>query len=218
MSTVTIRLKYIAALDAANYLRKLWGVDTDPNVMIVGSIRRKARDCGDIELTAPCQPAASDTLFDSIASSLQAQETLWGGQVATQGKAVRGFVPGFTACSLVMEIAGSRIGLDVPVVPIPVQIYRWKAENRGWIELMRTGPREFNQFFLSKWKAFHLIPEGGDGSRDGYLRDRNGNAVITATEAEAFRKLNGMRCVPPEEREAIAVRTAKAGRPEWRPG
>ncbi len=70
----------------------------------------------------------------------------------------------------------------------------------GW-----SGPSEFGQWFLGRWKERMGIPVG-DPSRkasiDGYMVNAGGTIVPVASEEDAFR-LIGANFVPPERRDAM---------------
>lgn len=110
---------------------------------------------------------------------------------------VRGVKPGFITASVVVKpFAGSLAGRE-----IPVQVERFTPENRGWKIIMRTGPSDFGQWFLGKWKARYGIPFGpaGKASINGHLVDRHGAVVPVRSEEEAF-DLCKQKYVPPHLR------------------
>lgn len=191
-------------------------------VEVVGSIRRRRSDIGDIEIIAPMPRAADPEKVQSSEDRLFRELNLcvsnpWvdgsGSLFASApdtsrafGQAVRGLKPGFKACSLKLAAYGVEIGLDV---------FRFDAHNAGWVKLCRTGPSEFGQWFLGRWKERMGIPVGDpkrQASIDGYLVDDRGQIVPVATEEEAFR-LIGSNFVQPDRRDAMveAMATRRGG-------
>lgn len=181
-------------------------------VEVVGSIRRRRSDIGDIEIIAPMPRAADPEKVQSSEDRLFRELNLcvsnpWvdgsGSLFASApdtsrafGQAVRGLKPGFKACSLKLAAYGVEVGLDV---------FRFDAHNAGWVKLCRTGPSEFGQWFLGRWKERMGIPVGDpkrQASIDGYLVDDRGQIVPVATEEEAFRMI-GANFVPPDRRDAM---------------
>jgi hypothetical protein len=57
---------------------------------------------------------------------------------------------------------------------IPVQVHRYDPGNRGWLEIMKTGPVEFNKLFLWRWKQrWDLVREDEvRRRREALRRDR----------------------------------------------
>ena len=181
-------------------------------VEVVGSIRRRRPDIGDIEIIAPMPRAADpenvqsseDRLFRELNLCISNPWVDGSGSLFESapdtsrafGQAVRGLKPGFKACSLRLAAYGVDVGLDV---------FRYDALNAGWVKLCRTGPSEFGQWFLGRWKERMGIPVGSashKASVDGYLVDARGQVVPVGTEAECFR-LIGSNYVEPERRDQM---------------
>jgi hypothetical protein len=127
------------------------------------------------------------------------------------GYAASGGKPGFRALSL-------RIRCDKwdgrPVVG--VQIYRFTPANRGWVQLMRTGPGEFGKWFLTRWKRAFDIPPELPASIDGHLVFRDRKVAAAATEQELFALL-GMGFIPPEKRDYFVATHIQGARTEDAP-
>lgn len=212
------RLLLSEAMQALEHLRVAWRA---PQLEVVGSVRRGLPHVGDIEVIAEIPPAAraakprpeDDPFFRLINATM---ELPWSDEPGTLfgvakyqaiiplnplGKIVRGLKPGFLAASLIMTPFGRQV---------PLQVYRYIPANRGWVTLMRTGPREFGQWFLGQWKRRWRIPDGEQASRDGFLVNAAGDRVETPTEEETF-KLCGMDWIAPGVREQVAasVRTER---------
>ena len=181
-------------------------------VEVVGSIRRRRPDIGDIEIIAPlpraanpdCVQSTEDRLFRELNLCVSnpwvdGSGSLFAAKPDTSrafGTAVRGLKPGFKACNLRLAAYGIEVGFDV---------FRFDALNAGWVKLCRTGPSEFGQWFLGRWKERMGIPVGDpkrQASIDGYLVDDRGQVVPVGTEAECFR-LIGSNYVEPERRDAM---------------
>lgn len=216
MSENPDRIPLLKAQEIAIQLRKLWSMG-DRTCLTVGSVRRLEKTVGDLEFTAPLPiDGQDDSLFEIMQETISRQGGLWADDKRSiSGRAVAGFATGFKFCNLLLEIPDEMIGGTAPALfPIKVQIHRYtpsctiagapQKSNRGWIEVMRTGPKEFNQMFLLRWRSWFHIPEGRDGSLEGFLRDRDGNPIDTPTEASCFSMLNNWRFIPPEERAELA--------------
>lgn len=195
-------------------LVKEWGASLEP----VGSVRRRRSEVGDLELIAPLPEgwerkgfaAADDPLFRVINATMEnpwSEGGLFGDSVVVpenpMGRVERGLKPGFRAASLRLFAGASR-------TEIPCQIYRYTPQNRGWMQIERTGPREFGIHFLVKWKQRYSIPREKQASVDNHLIDVLGSVVHVPSEEVAF-TLAGMRAIPPEERDEYAER----GKAAW---
>lgn len=192
------RLPLAAADRLCQHLAEFWGLDPDLDVW-VGSVRRRRDFVGDLELVCRHEPAASDDLFARLARSIELppDDSLFAVQAENPiGRAIKGLRPGFLAAYL--EITAWK------KIQVPVQIFRYTAANAGWITLMRTGPAEFGQWFLHRWKVTHGIAPTAKASIDGHLVDRAGRVIPVATEAEAFEKCD-LKFVRPEQRETVAA-------------
>lgn len=195
------RLPLARAQDAAKALMTLWHMPTY-QCMVVGSVRRLRPDVGDLEFVAPLPVDPSrDTLYDAIAPTLKA-EGLFPNPKAV-AVATEGFKRGFKCCSLLATLADAVTGTRTQ---IPVQINRYAHDegNRGWIEIMRTGPAEFGPYFLGKWKQAFNIQRDRQASIDGHLVDAAGDRVRVASEADAFR-LCRMPYIEPHLRDNLVA-------------
>ena len=205
------RLSLPVATKAAEYLMRLWQMPT-PDSLIVGSIRRRKPTVGDVEIIAPWPGAGNaDPLYERIAETIGVGgDGLFGAvrpEPVLKGRALEGLKPGFKACAL--HITLKRKDRDPPEpIEVPVQIFRYvpgATGNRGWVELMRTGPGEFGEWFLWRWKEQHHIPIDRKASRDGFLVDEAGEVVPTPAEADCFAEV-GLPVVAPERREEYVER------------
>lgn len=225
------RIPLPRAVAAAEAICHKWGMVSSAYA-IVGSVRRRRAEVGDIEIVGPLPSRAppqvdlfgapskrargsadvsADELYERMLPGMLLRNTC-----PTHGRdylAVEtvGFKPGFLECRLMVNLSGVLPGV-AGTTPVPVQIFRYSAcgGNRGWCELMRTGPREFGIGFLVRWKAAFGIPRGERASLDGWLIDSKKNRIEVRTEDDCFR-LAGMKPVPPEERDEYAAGEA-AGR------
>lgn len=212
------RIPLARAVAAAQMAMQAWGMQS-PACAIVGSVRRRRAEVGDLEITAPVpevmlkaldpfadpEPVTEDNdpLFARIASTTRNEPTLFNPTPpAPLARVVRGLEPGFLACSLELRLT------HAPSVTVPVQIYRYFPANRGWCQLMRTGPTEFGMDFLVRWKARFGIAGEGKASIDGHLVDSYRARVPTPAEEDCFR-LCGLAFVPPEERDEFAANASK---------
>lgn len=207
MSTGTrITLEQADRVAAALFAR--WKFPPGDTCAVVGSVRRRKPDVGDLEMIAPwCEPA-KDWVYRGIAESMQAEGIFAGSESERPvGFPLEGLKPGFRACSLSISMVDSQSGEPAT---LKVQVFRYEPGergNRGWIELMRTGPPEFGRWFLGRWKKAFDIPfgEAGKASDKGYLVDRHLKPVFTPTEQDCFRILR-LPHVAPEQREEFVSR------------
>lgn len=177
--------------------------------LVAGSIRRRAPWVKDIEIVLPA-PAKDepDPLLDKIRATFTidgyhgaeyeekfvSQECLLGPPETYKvrrrrptlerpaGVVVKGANPGFRYCQLRLA------GVADPTMFINVDLFRYDqgdGGNRGWIELIRTGPSDFSQKALAQWKRV----SGGGWSKDGYPRRPGDIPVPVPTEARAFELL-----------------------------
>lgn len=229
MSTTTTRLPLPLAKHVAARLMSHLGL-SEPESMVVGSVRRECSDVGDIELIAPLPaPDEEDKLYarlrnildpasdDGDAPMLFGRGTPAGPQVATVGKAIRGLNPWFKYCKFELWLRPDKYELPEGVRSIGVDIFRYAAgasTNRGWIEIMRTGSAEFSHQFLRAWKIIRGITGEGDGSKDGFLADETGTIRSTPNELAAF-GLVGFVWVPPRFRTGPEALLAAPGTGAW---
>lgn len=187
------------ARDCALQVCERLGID---QAGIMGSIRRGCGSVGDIDLVAPWPGEGAamhlrDPLCSAILRNFQEQDKpgfLPRPVVSgAMGKVGLGVKPGFKWCQLMAWFGD---------IELEVQIHRYvdgPRGNRGWIEIMRTGPEEYSTGFLSRWKSSQGIQMVNKGSVGGFLVDRMGVPVATPTEEVAFERA-GLKFVPPEKR------------------
>jgi hypothetical protein len=190
----------------------LWGM-SEADTVVCGSLRRGRADVGDIDLVCPRpEPGKRDELFEAIDASVTINP-LFGPGTVPVGRALEGLRSGFRSCALAMELTHQPTG---KFVQVGVQIHRHHADgsNRGWITVIRTGPKELHPILLGSWKRRQGIPDSQPGSRDGDFVDQYGHVVPTPTEHRVF-ELCGFAYRDPEQREAL-VRDIQAARGEYR--
>lgn len=175
---------------------------------VVGSVRRRKEYVGDVELIAPPRDKHHDPEHDAIARTMEGYvpATLLdaGEPEKAIGRAVKGLKAGFKAASIELRRRDGSY--------LPVQIYRYTPDNKGWIMLMRTGPGDFGEWFLGRWKDRWAIPRGDArhvASKDGHLVDAQGQVVSVPHEEAAFEKC-GIKYVPAERRAAFVEHVQKA--------
>lgn len=201
------RLPLALGQDASRALMQLWCMPSD-SVLVVGSVRRQCEDIGDLEFTARMPVDKSrDELHRSIAATIRQEGLFEATKPKTFGVAVEGFKPGFKYCSLLMTLER-----DGQQYELPVQIHRYAHgdSNRGWIEIMRTGPADFGEIFLSRWKKQHGIPREKPASVEGFLVDATGARVSVPSERVAF-ELCGLKYIEPHVREEVCRQLKRAG-------
>lgn len=173
---------------------------------VVGSVRRESETVGDLEFIAPL-PAdeANDTLYLDLAKRFYLDgappiETggLFSAPVEREskiGEPRRGLNPGF-------KYAGVTLRLKVPApAEMAIEFYRYTpgpTGNRGWIQLIRTGPAEFSHRMVMRWQALRGDRERA-GSADGFPLDINGHPIAVPDENAAFALLR-LPFIEPKDR------------------
>lgn len=193
------RIPLAQALAAANWLMGKWSMTEDNGCALVGSARRKSPTVGDLDLIAPLPPDDDhDALYDAIGTSmglLTNKKGLFGGSATpgcVKGTVVKGFNPSFK--SLQLRIVGAS-GKE-----LPVQIERYHpgpSGNRGWKEIMRTGPAEFGEALLVQWKVIcRTAGSPTPGSQKGFWVDENSLEIPTPTELHCFQRARCLMLTP----------------------
>ncbi|MDX2147592.1 MAG: hypothetical protein SFZ23_08730 [Planctomycetota bacterium] len=226
MSVATVTVELLRARSVAQTLMHGWGM-LAPHCAIVGSIRRESPLVHDIDLIAPLpsDPEATDWLYEAIAhDSEPAAEPepkprqdgmgLFAATVApaepqpkSLGKrcrVVRGVRKGFLACTVEVRVRMGP-GSHEPFGTLQLQVFRYVPGlhgNRGWVELMRTGPAEFGRDFLVLYRETQRIPNGQPASRDAFLLDSSGQSVPTPDEQACF-NLIGRPFIEPKNRKVL---------------
>lgn len=140
-------------------------------IEIAGSIRRKKKEVGDIEIVAIPKPYLVGLFEDGIAS------------VVNRWEKVRGD----------LEYGKSRYTQRVLPGGIKLDLFFADENNWGYIYAMRTGSAEYSHQVLAKsW-----VRVGYKGT-DGYLV-RNGSKCVAREEEDFFRMI-GVTYISPEER------------------
>lgn len=196
MSTTTERMPLAIAEARARDIIARIGIPEMSVTGVVGSIRRRKADVGDIEFLLPTAPGDSkrDAIFDLIDA-----QVIKGDCMFSPGTAFlvpqKGHKPFFRSASY-------TVTFENPTTTVAVEFYRHTPANRGWMMLMRTGPGHFGEWFLGRWKKAHDI--GGDrpASVEGHLVDRWGKVIPVGTEEECFAHIK-CNVIPPEKREAF---------------
>lgn len=206
MSDASIEITLARAHQAVQRLRELLPLP-EGSCPVVGSVRRCRQVVHDVELIAP-MPAEGqvDRLWTAINDQAPDTSDLF----APQGPAkpviriVKGVKPLFAHARIQVKLKSDVAGGDAW---LPIEIYRYDTDatktNRGWIELMRTGPADFGKWFLMKWHDKWQLRPDRSASVDGYLRDEYEAIVPVATEKEAFEKC-GIAYVAPDQRDVVA--------------
>lgn len=66
-----------------------------------------------------------------------------------------------------------------------IDLFLAEPDNFGLIYLIRTGSADFSKMMLARWKEV----SGGGYSENGYLHTREGEKLLTPTEADVFKLL-----------------------------
>jgi hypothetical protein len=137
------------------------------------------------------------------------------------GAPLKGLRPGFKACSLLLHLKHPQQIVKLEVYrydepgPIGMSGHRTPPGNRGWIEMIRTGPADFGPFMLWRWKKASC----GGCSDLGYPCLPSGAAVPCITEADAF-ELCRVPWIEPQARDNWQRRLSSelvgyGGTPTW---
>lgn len=187
------RIKLADAERIAGEVEALLGM-RHPECSVVGSVRRKREDVGDIEMIAPMPSTSSvgiptDYLRMSIMQHFAKADP---DSVFPAGDTIiSGAGKGFRMASLIYKST-------------KVQIFRYDPGangNRGWIELMRTGPAEYSERILKQWKFVCGTKNTPSfGSIEGHFVDERGVRVPTPTERAVY-ELVGLPFTEPENRQ-----------------
>ncbi len=221
--------KIIAHLRAKLGLYALGPGDDDAPlaVMPVGSYRRGLPTVGDIELIAP-MPKEGDPLHDRLAAHFY-DPTAKPETTRTTQLALFGGAPAEEIAALAGPPRGERFGnpgpglrprfgyaqvelflkLPQPNPPyIKLDWFRFDAGpngNRGWVQLIRTGPWDFSRDCCARWKR---ITNGGYSTSGddlgGCLYRAGGTRVPVPDEATAFELLELPYIEPRERRSGTA--------------
>lgn len=133
-------------------------------IEIAGSIRRRKPDCKDIELVVIQHPFK---LYQRLKKAEQ------NGYIIFKKNGPK--YKQFTWCGLTVDL----------FIATP--------QNWGLIFLIRTGSKEFNEHWITAWKA------RGGTVKDGVMKARNGFPVDTKEEQGIFDAL-GIEFIEPEKR------------------
>ena len=190
MSTTTTRLPWArAATRAAKVVAMLEPGTTCHKLEIAGSIRRRERTVGDVEIV--CVPRVERVTREVGPLGLFGQDTetltvsrLWThlDALVERGSCSRG------------RLWGAKYR-QILTWGVAVDIFTAKPEGYGLQKLIRTGPVDFSRAYVTALHRFGLQ------SVDGLvLRKGTGQVVPCTTEAEAF-ALVGWPDVPPVNRK-----------------
>lgn len=158
-----------------------------PGLEVVGSIRRRKAEVGDIEILAPAPIIGEgDPLLAALLPQVDFAQpgSLFGRDTAKRFEHVKGLRDGF----LMAQLFDRQHGVTFDIF----RSYR-RPTNYGLIKLIRTGPAEFSQRVVT---ALH---PRGYRSQGGYIRDQSDRLVETPDEQTVF-GLAGMRYLEPEAR------------------
>lgn len=204
------RFSRTQALGVVAFLRSAWSMD-ERHCPVVGSVRRGERDVGDVELIAPVPDQAdADSLYQRIARNCPRSQTINAGLFDGGLDARR---PEQVWCEPLAGVKERFLEARMRVTlweidtkreyTVPVQIFRYTRINRGWVELMRTGPAGFGKALLARWRRVHGL---GDQpcSKDGCLQLPGGPAQ-TYSETDVFRMAD-LPFIEPHHRGMIADR------------
>ena len=159
---------------------------TVARVEIAGSVRRRQKTVGDIELVA--EPHFNGDLFGG--------ETPVTEPVRAALHELGTWVRGGQRMMQVTDLLGREgVRLDLNLVHPPAQ---W-----GSILAIRTGPYQLGQYCMTAMRP------RGYRHRDGHAVRIDTGELVPTPEEEDFFRLAGVPCLPPERREAQAAELAR---------
>jgi len=209
------------AISAIHLLAEAIGARVDPDrqddpmtLAVVGSIRRGLTSVSDIDLIAPWAHD-EDPLHAALVAKFgdpakDKANPLFAAAVAPEGRMgiwLQGLNRNFRRCAVLLKL------VKEPKVEIKVEIHRYTPGpegNRGWIEMIRTGPAEWGRMCCIRWN--HRVPNGT--SDHGFLVDGDGERHPTPDEASVFRLL-GLQYIPPAARTDILAKQLMPSRRRW---
>lgn len=199
MSVTDTRIPLATADKLAAWLMSRWAMDPGP-CAVVGSVRRRSPDIGDLDFIAP-MPAKDgrDWLCMAISADMDG-DGLFAGGPKKLGYEVSGLRGWFKCTSVVIRGQSGEV---------KVQIHRYApapAGNRGWVEIIRTGPAEFGEEMLSTWKWVQGIGKEDKGSVDGFLVDQEGTRIWQDTELSVFNACKVLYLDPDGRRPELVLR------------
>jgi len=195
------RLSRAFAADAAKAACRVWGMTSEAGCRIVGSFRRNTPDVGDLEFVAPLPvDDETDWLYEEIRDGFDAGGLFGDTTPKLAGRIISGVKRGFLLATI--ELDHIHVGTG-EVATVPIQIHRYMPGdkgNRGWIEILRTGPTDHGRWFLAAWSKAMGVPFDRQASMFGYLRDAYGGQVPTPTEEGCYERIKS-KFIKPEDRK-----------------
>lgn len=209
------------AIKAVHYLLELLGARLDPDrsddpmtLALVGSIRRDAPMVSDIDLISPWVNGDHDPLhaglvrlFGDPARAEKSPLFAAADDTLRLGIYLNGLYRNFKRAAVLVKLKGP------PYCEIKVEFHRYTPGpqgNRGWIEMIRTGPAEWGRMCCIRWK--HKTPNGT--SENGFLVDGEGEVHPTPDEASVFRLL-GLQYIPPAARTEVLAKQLLPSTRRW---
>lgn len=172
--------------DAVAFELLQWIRPVCQRVELVGSVRRRQKEVGDIEiLVIPQLETVSGGLFGSEETSNLLDRTLRELIDKKAIKALKGFKTGWKFCQLEYRA-------------LPFDLFCADAQTWGCLCVIRTGPAEFSHKLVTHRRLNGLCP--------AHLRFKDGRLwaqkepLETPTEESVFKAL-GVDYIPPEERK-----------------
>lgn len=182
------RIPFSKALQLSEWIASKWRMTEERGCLAVGSLRRKRADIGDLDFIAPLpKDPEQDELHDTIAQSLgiaPKRAPLFTPATSSpmKGRIVKGLNPGFKSLTLMLTGAsGAEMQVNIE------RYHPGPQGNRGWKEMMRTGPDNFGEAILTQWKwVCRTAGTSAPGSVNGFWVNEHGIQVATPTELHAF--------------------------------
>lgn len=145
-------------------------------IKIVGSIRREQKEVGDIDIVCICKLIPLKDMFDNVVGHQPMKEFI---------KIVNGWT----------KIKGEPTGKYTQrMLPegIKLELTMCRADNFGFLELIRTGSADFSHRMAKRWSKM------GYNGENGMLWD-SGKPVYLHEEKDLF-KILGLEYVEPRDR------------------
>lgn len=195
---------------------------------LVGSLRRGANTVHDVDLLAPLPTDAEpDMVHDAVArlfgdTKAADRNPLYAAVAAPGsewGRVLEGLAPGFKKLTLEVNLRGDAKnpdpGWSTPFA-LKLEVHRYTPGpkgNRGWIEMIRTGPSGDDQelgwgpMMLIRWKQRNA----GGRSHQGWPTFADGTRHPVPDEASAFRAV-GLQWIAPKDRSTVLAKQLAGAR------
>lgn len=190
-------------------------------ITIAGSVLRKEENPKDIEIVGVIKSIMEQSRLKRLLSERLLGDDQSYQFIKTGTDEIAPWVPADNAkyWRLIEVKKRNPVDLSPSEYGYKIDLFFAAPENFGWIFVMRTGPKEFGEFCIGRWKTLAGIGREEKGSSGGYLqlpirtpvRTGQGRCFVpvpTPTEKSLF-DLLAMPVIAPEDRKAFIENGAK---------